>query len=390
MKKLITLFFCMFLVNAAFSGLRYPPGKGDILEKYIVMKPDDVCFYGWADYAGSIKRSESTYVSSYLFPDTNGVFRENGNKVRTWQSAAFIFDPAYFYGNMSFQTDSLSVSYHYKRKKPDRSIKDTLIVYVFQNDDEGSLTLKEFDYNGSNAEVVSVPYDPSGLKPRLPVLKEIKIILDEKDTTQNGVFRNLKSGLDLNIYNTVERTVVMGIAITFKPGYSYDPGEIITETGNYFSLVSMEENGPDTFSNYNFWHGKISSQLIGQADLKSQSDSARYISTFERNREFASEHHLISVWMQVCALSVNSKDLYLEDEVEIYPNPASTVLNFESKYVSHIDLTVISATGRIMEKRMVNIKKKEKIDLSGYDEGVYWLVIKSEEKGMTKQIQIRH
>jgi hypothetical protein len=74
-----------------------------------------------------------------------------------------------------------------------------------------------------------------------------------------------------------------------------------------------------------------------------------------------------------------------EEGIEIYPNPANSLIDVLAKFVVEI-VSIYSMEGKKMSDKVIG-KSKFSIDLTDFSQGVYFLVLKTKSKGLiTKRI----
>lgn len=79
------------------------------------------------------------------------------------------------------------------------------------------------------------------------------------------------------------------------------------------------------------------------------------------------------------------------DRVEIYPNPTSEILNIEFSNSEETEISVVDVFGNKIKKQKVK-DKKEVVDISGIEDGVYFVAVKNLEQQTVsiKKIIIQH
>jgi hypothetical protein len=75
----------------------------------------------------------------------------------------------------------------------------------------------------------------------------------------------------------------------------------------------------------------------------------------------------------------------LEDQVFIYPNPATDRLIIAGRISEISSLTIFDVQGKIVGTREVSLMENQKIDISGLAEGFYFLRIRSGKNIITKK-----
>ncbi len=73
---------------------------------------------------------------------------------------------------------------------------------------------------------------------------------------------------------------------------------------------------------------------------------------------------------------------------DVYPNPTSDFINIELRETGEYQLTLFDQSGRVIKSEKLTTKK-EKINLTGFPNGVYTLRIESDKGGVTSKIIIK-
>jgi hypothetical protein len=83
---------------------------------------------------------------------------------------------------------------------------------------------------------------------------------------------------------------------------------------------------------------------------------------------------------------------FSENEVNIYPNPTKDLLNIRLCNTNHgyLKLTMFDASGKVLISKTENASnsKEYRMDVSNLNVGLYLLKITSNEKTITKKINI--
>jgi hypothetical protein len=87
--------------------------------------------------------------------------------------------------------------------------------------------------------------------------------------------------------------------------------------------------------------------------------------------------------LDVSALSV--QDMSLDKEIEIYPNPTTHSLNIKNEKMLPLDITVLDVHGKNILKSTSH--ENLLIDVSGYKNGSYFLLIKNQHTNTTNSYQ---
>ena len=90
--------------------------------------------------------------------------------------------------------------------------------------------------------------------------------------------------------------------------------------------------------------------------------------------------------------SIGGGDSYIatvlvDEDIELYPNPADEVLNIRSDYnITEID--VIDAMNRVIERWELNTRELT-LDIASYKSGTYFIIIKTDKGSLTKKFIVR-
>jgi len=87
------------------------------------------------------------------------------------------------------------------------------------------------------------------------------------------------------------------------------------------------------------------------------------------------------------AIKVQQKNKF--SSVNIFPNPANTILNVQMNEAKNIRFKIVNTIGE--ELISEEIKKPEfKIDISALPDGIYFLRITEGEKNFSKKLVVQH
>jgi len=77
---------------------------------------------------------------------------------------------------------------------------------------------------------------------------------------------------------------------------------------------------------------------------------------------------------------------------DVYPNPASEILNIELQENKHYNLTLTDLQGKVVFVSLLDYARSDKfaIDVSGFANGVYFLSLQNSEQRTTVKIVIQH
>ena len=80
-------------------------------------------------------------------------------------------------------------------------------------------------------------------------------------------------------------------------------------------------------------------------------------------------------------VSIQENDLDLDNFISVYPNPVKDILRIEEKkqFNHRIEYSVVNLIGMEVKKGELNNSSSNSIDLSGFENGVYFLILRSNE-----------
>jgi hypothetical protein len=77
------------------------------------------------------------------------------------------------------------------------------------------------------------------------------------------------------------------------------------------------------------------------------------------------------------SLDNSDQHITIIDGIKIYPNPSSTIFNFELNTLTTGTLTLMDASGRIVSEQKLENQKSVKIDVRLFDSGIYFYKIQT-------------
>lgn len=253
-----------------------------ILNKHKVAKSSTTLNQGWFNYETAVQSmygANSSYGGNYLFPDSLGYFdyTTNANKpawinhiaeLVDFDSPMFSMDPSTSWVATSpsnaFNIDSISIVYAYIRNHPNPAIVDTLIFTIYDNSTPTNLSLSMITGTiTANYFVDTIPYQSIGYNPQSNIIcsptattspqiapngeYKFKLLLTSSDTATT-LYHEKKFSLPIPFSSTRNNLVVTDVS--FIPGYTYTPTQLIDVTANAFIFASMEENGTGPNGSY--------------------------------------------------------------------------------------------------------------------------------------------
>ncbi|MBK6983276.1 MAG: T9SS type A sorting domain-containing protein [Bacteroidetes bacterium] len=346
MKKIYALFsilfYCSFCVAQIEPSVLHP--KKQIVydkSKFVKLnnaaaKVSTISNQGWFNYGASAELFYNSYSQihgSYLFPDSLGYMEYvSGIFMPCWvhhiaelvdfKSPIFSLDPSTNWvansGVTNYYIDSISIVYAYTRANININIVDTLIFTIYDNTISTNMSLSApvtgaiannfsadtiafqlLGYNPSN-NIICAPSPTTGVQVSPSGAYILKVLLTEADTSV--YFKEKKIGLPTPFISSAGKFAVADVM--FKPGYSYYPGEYITQTQNSFLFASRKENediNPIYMNHIDCNYGSSlcdnSMSYILTTDTRYNTPAGynyRYSPTFSFNGSYFLEHHLIS------------------------------------------------------------------------------------------------
>jgi hypothetical protein len=262
----------------------------------------------------------------------------------------------------SYTVDSMALVYAYERNHPNPNIVDTLVVNLFYNTNNtnmptfffsGATMLTNFGFDTVYFKAINYNYQTNSIN--ASGVSTYKIPLTAADTAAT-FFRE-------KVWSTNQFAVpggkIVGSSITFKPGFTYQLNDTVTNL-NAFYFASYEEQGAGTFLIYNYCPNSSSPQcdwnvssLVttqGRYNLyPPNSWNGRFIPTYAfTNASYAFEHHLISY-------KVTSLNVGIEEELQgniglaqNVPNPATgeTMIRYSLENGGDVQLDIFDVTGK--------------------------------------------
>ncbi len=220
------------------------------------------------------------------------------------------------------------------------------------------------------------------------IIRDENFNLIKEDTF--GVADNPVNGL----YNTIQMNDGGWLAVGVKPvNYPIPP---VPMWYNSFSgwMVRLDNQGEQVWSRIDtsFWSVETGSTnyLYDAVELPSGSIIAcGYSRTYEP--EGKDWGWLIKVNKDGCVDTLNCTPLnttiihQLQNEINIYPNPTQSLININSTEIELWDrIEVISSAGKIV--KILYKTRENKIDLSGLEDGVYFVRLVKSNQSVTKKI----
>lgn len=231
----------------------------------------------WYDFAllsnENYSSDNNPFINNFLFPDS-AYFQYGANTFGRGSNykEATIIDPKAelfktlidpdFSKNLSYNVDSVTIFFQYYRNT-NPNIVDTLFVEIGSDSTvstgylpgyanyNGSTILSNFGTNSLAFKVLKFQATTDGVgELDIPKKQTIGILL----TPAYAGDKNSPGIASLTIHPSLARfkggqNIVVGLS--FKPGFNYSLNDTISKTGNTFNSFAWEEQGSNSFPQYN-------------------------------------------------------------------------------------------------------------------------------------------
>lgn len=363
---------------------------------------------------------------NYLWQDSTILGNFGGTHSPIWAKSiyqvldprAFIFnDPASFNGEMQvtnndqFSIDSVFCQFAYFRNPARAAVVDTLIVTVSKGNTNPSdlwfwkegQSFVQTNYLVDTIYMASTKFDFANLT----MLKSVgsmamtkKIIMDQNfanDTLPGGwnYFNIPVTGL-----TNLPANSLPGITVTFKSGDTWTPlVDSVSTTGNgrnYMLFASSRENAPAGFR----YATKGDYNVSGMLKNDTTDWGEVYIPSYYFNSP-AFEFHWFE-WKLSCPTcatvgsGVGINDLAIFNNVEAYPNPAtsqlSVVLNLKED-AKNVTLDITNILGQVVKKVdlgsvRANQSTGQVINISDLSSGLYIYTINANNQKISNKLMV--
>jgi hypothetical protein len=308
----------------------------------------------------------------------------------------------YSWGNQPYSVDSMSIMYAYSRALPS-NVVDTLVVCLYSNAVAANMPSYHFtgmtaDYGSDSLWFKGMPYDYMTNSPTASGKVTYKILLTAADTA-NTFFR--MKDFETNFW--VPGGKLVASTVTFKPGYSYVPGDSIDNKDAFF-FASYEEGGTGTFPLYQYcpyvqnqaacdWNASQAVTSDGRYN-NAATWNGLFIPAYAYTVGWAFEHHLIFYKVTSLPTAVaenNSNEFSLEQNM---PNPASgnTLINYSISTSAKVSLNIVDVTGKqvmaIDKGQMTAGEHSIELNTTGFAPGVYFYTLTVDGQQSTRRLVV--
>jgi len=156
--------------------------------------------------------------------------------------------------------------------------------------------------------------------------------------------------------------------------------------GMWTGTVEVETNNtyPYTFVNggQDNWDGEES--VPEECNAGTESAPERHVTVVEE------DFVIDAVSFGMCSMATSVVNLTTENNIEVYPNPASEFLQVFAGDHTILSLSLIDATGRIVKRfDESSVNDQFRIDISDFENGIYFLRFEGRELSEVKKILIQ-
>lgn len=354
------------------------------------------CYAEELDMTGGPTEGLAEYSFFPLMPDSNliwGLDQSNNPVYVPFHKTATMLDaancPVNAYGQSQYKLDSIAISYAYLRNTPS-TVTDTLQIQVIKHDasllwDLTNATYQDITYINSNNTITGSQ-----------VLGTYNVLLTEADSTNYADFIELATpGIPAQA-----GTNRIGVVISFKPGYSYNFGDSLSDK-NGFYVLSSEHNGLNTDPTFFGVIGNGASDMNCSYQLPT---SVRYnynangwngyfIPTWAWTTPYAFEHHLIYFMLNDV---VDVEEHPAVDMSGVYPNPANdnSAVNYTLAEQSEVVITITDITGKVVMTSNEGVKAqgvhRTELNTSELSAGTYFISINAGGAVSTQKFAVAH
>lgn len=355
-----------------------------------------------------------------LFPDTTILVNYSSGYSGPWihslgnmidPTSDWFNDPTYYPTDlkindyMSYSLDSIGMNFIYLRHLASSSIVDTLRFQVLIDPIKGSNMPRYYWSTGNvptNFGVDTVWF--KGIKFNTSTLDVIGTGVQTYDVLLTESFANdtLNDGthwaeIATPQFSNVPAGNVVGVYVTFLPGYSWVANVDTLWNKNSVRFFSYEENGDGTFPNYT--KGDYNCSSIGNDQSHFDHTSSWYgmdIPTWAWTATYGYENHLMWYRLTADASGFESIDNGALTLKQNYPNPAdnSTTIVFELSRSSNVNLGVFDITGKqvmSLPMGMVSSGQHEiSLDLDKLNSGMYFFTLQAGNNKLSRKMIVQH
>jgi hypothetical protein len=175
---------------------------------------------------------------------------------------------------------------------------------------------------------------------------------------------DLKQGFDVDNFNTSLRVTVNGTQVgsDFRPS-----GSTTAWTAQTINLTSY----------------------VGSIVTIAFESSVKY----SRSNGFQTYNYIDNINISsTVGIDNNNSGIVSSSEIRTYPNPTTGIINLEipDSKNNNVDVTIYNSLGQTVNAKIDSIKNSDhfSLDISGEPSGIYFVIIKSREKTITKKVSL--
>jgi len=376
-------------------------------------KADKAINSRWYDYAATMDvklGNVSKMGRTFLFPDSNilASFAAPGDGKPWVHAISTIIDPKsdWFEDNglqkidetIAYTLDSLAFYCKYYRNTPS-SIVDTFIFEFFTSNNQSEVPQYYFSSANIQTNYGTDTLFFKGIK-RTGIFLDaaskvvVKRPLVEADSTSASSGFTIFKIAPPSPINVVANEIV-GVAITFKPGYSYTSLDTLNNF-NYVSFYSYEENGDNTYPNYTKRDWNTSQIVPTWAMVAGNSWETIFVPEFAFVQAYGMENHIIEFLLTADApyTSIQKSANSGLNVAQNQPNPFSgtTKVNYSLDNSANVIVDVYNVAGAKVMSMSKGVQAAGShsilIDASELQAGIYYYTLTADGYSVTKKMVV--
>lgn len=299
----------------------------------------------------------------------------------------------------AYTVDSIGMIYAYTRTQPEL---DTLIFTFFHNQTAANMPTYYFtgmsaDYGSDTLYFKAIKYTYATNAVNATGKVTYKYALSDLDSTQGDYgFWALPTAF------SVPAGKKMGCAVTFKPGFAYNLGDV-ADNKNAFFFASWEENGANTFPLYTYCPNSASTACDWNSSHAVTTDirynqnangwNGLFVPAYAYTNAWGYEHHAIYYSVNAVTTGTNEVSNVPFAVQQSMPNPTNgkTLISYTlNKTANSVKVQVVDFSGRTVISQFENNMKPGdytiSLDASNLAKGVYLYSIDVDGYRVTKKM----
>lgn len=359
-------------------------------------------WYNYANTLDSALGGSSSLAMTYLFPDTLIIASFGTSAGAPWMhNVGVILDPtsSWFQSSTEYNItasdnytiDSVGILCSYVRNEAS-SVVDTLIVeFVPGNADD--LPIYYFagmaaNYFSDTVRFAALTHTNGMLDAQSKTV--VKYLLTEDDTVTDAQGWNYITVGPNNPINVAAGELV-AVAYQYIPGYSYSTSDTLNNR-NYFTMVSYEEQGDNTYPTYS--PGDYNSSQITEDDSRFNPTSGWYgfyIPEWAYTQPYSFENHLVDFLLSV-SIGIDGAENNIISVSQNRPNPfnGNTSIDYNLVKTANVNVNVYNVAGaqimNISEGLKTAGNHKLQINASNLPAGIYYYTFTADNYSVTKKM----